>query len=250
MAGHSKWHSIKHKKGAADAKRGKIFTKHARLISIAARAGDDPDMNASLRTAIENAKAENVPNDNIKRAIEKGAGTGKDVAVMHEITYEAYGPAGIGIYIHAITDNKNRTFTNVRTAVTKNGGNMGDAGSVAYMFEQKGRFFIDPQGKDLDELQLELIEYGVEEMEVIDGKLEAFCPVSEYGTVRDALKEAGYKLEESQATYVPSNIVEVNEVDVAKKIMRIVDAVEEDDDVTDVYTNFDLTDELADQLDS
>ena len=248
MAGHSKWHSIKHKKGANDAKRGKIFTKHARLIAIAARGGDDPDMNASLRVAIENAKAENVPNDNIKRAIQKGAGTGKDAAVLHEITYEAYGPAGIGIYIHAITDNKNRTFTNVRTAVTKNGGNMGEAGSVAYMFEQKGRFFIDPEGKDLDEMQLELIEFGIDEMEEIDGKLEAFCASNEYGSVRDQLKEAGYKLEESQVTFVPKNTIEVSEADIAKKIIRIVDAVEEDDDVTDVYTNFDLTDEVAEAI--
>jgi YebC/PmpR family DNA-binding regulatory protein len=248
MSGHSKWHSIKHKKGAADAKRGKVFTKHARLIAIAARTGDDPDMNAALRTAIDNAKAENVPNDNIKRAIEKGAGTGKDAAIMHEVTYEAYGPDGIGIYVHAITDNKNRTLTNVRTAITKNGGNMGDAGSVAYMFNQKGRFVIDAEGKDMDELQLELIEYGVDEMEVVDGKLEAFCGTSDYGSVRDSLKEAGYKLEESQVTFVPENIVDVTDVDVAKKILRIVDAVEEDDDVSDVYTNFDMSEEIAGQL--
>lgn len=248
MSGHSKWHSIKHKKGAADAKRGKIFTKHARLIAIAARGGDDPDMNASLRTAIENAKAENVPNDNIKRAVEKGAGTGKDAAILHEVTYEAYGPSGIGIYIHAITDNKNRTLTNVRTAVTKNGGNMGDAGSVSYMFNQKGRFFIDAQGKDIEELQLELIEYGIDDMEEVDGKLEAYCAASDYGSVRDKLKEAGYKLEESQVTFVPENTIEVSDVETAKKILRIVDAVEEDDDVTDVYTNFDLSDEVADAV--
>lgn len=250
MAGHSKWHSIKHKKGANDAKRGKIFTKHAKLIAIAAReGGPDPDMNAALRTAIDNAKAENVPNNNIDRAIKRGAGTGSDGEQMNEVSYEAYGPEGVAIYIQAITDNKNRTLTNVRTIVNKNGGNLGESGSVAYMFNHKGHFLIDPDGKDVEELQLQLLDFEVEEMEVEDGQIDVICDPSKFSELRKKLDEAGFKLETSELTFVPENTITIDDADKAKKILNLIDKIEEDDDVTDVYANFDFADEVMSQLD-
>lgn len=248
MAGHSKWHSIKHKKGAADAKRGKIFTKHAKLISIAARNGADPDLNSALRTAIDNAKAENVPNDNIDRAIKKGSGTGADALQMFETSYEAYGPEGVAIYVKAITDNKNRTLTNVRTIINKNGGNLGESGSVAYMFNHKGHFVIDPSGKDIEEVQLDLLDFELEEMEEVDGKIDVLCEPSKFVELKNKLEAAGFIFETSELTFMPINSVEINDAKKAQKILNLIEKIEEDDDVTDVYANFDFADEILGEL--
>ena len=167
MAGHSKWANIKHKKGIADAKRGKVFTKHAKLIALAAANGSDPDMNSALRVAIDNAKADNVPNDNIKRAVAKGSGEGSAGQIMSEVVYEGYGPAGIALIIEAVTDNKNRTFSNVRTIMSKNGGNLGESGCTAYMFDNRAIFEIKLEG-DFDEQALELIELGALDVDKLD----------------------------------------------------------------------------------
>jgi YebC/PmpR family DNA-binding regulatory protein len=248
MSGHSKWHSIKHKKGAADAKRGKIFTKHAKLITIAAKNGPDPDMNAALRTAIDNAKAENVPNSNIERAIKKGSGTGKDAIQMFETSYEAYGPAGVAIYITAITDNKNRTLTNVRTILGKNGGNLGNAGSVAYLFHHKAHFVIDPEAKDIEELELEILEFEIEDITVEDGKLDIVAEASNFTTLRKKFDEAGYTLETSELTYLPENTSLIEDASKAKSILSLIEKLEEDDDVSDVYANFEFSDAILDEL--
>lgn len=248
MAGHSKWHSIKHKKGANDKKRGKIFTKHAKLIAIAAKDGGDPDLNPSLRTAIENAKAENVPNDNINRAIAKGSGEGKDAVQMSEVMYEAYGPSGTAMLVEAITDNKNRTVSNVKSIISKKGANWAEPGSVAYMFEKKGVIDIEFEG-DPDEVQLELIEIGVEEFDSVDGKeMVLYCDHKELSTVRSKIKEAGYKVLEAKTSFIPNNYVEVNDVETATKIMNLVEAIEEDDDVTEVHSNFDIPEDILNKL--
>jgi len=248
MSGHSKWHSIKHKKGAADAKRGKIFTKHAKLITIAAKNGDDPSMNAPLRTAIDNAKAENVPNSNIERAIKKGSGTGADAIQMHETSYEAYGPAGVAIYVKAITDNKNRTLTNVRTIINKNGGNLGNAGSVAYLFHHKGHFVIDPAGKDLDELQLELLDFDLEEIEVEGDKIDIITDPAKFAALRKQMDEAGFTLVTSELTFVPENTSLIEDVSKAKSVLNLIEKIEEDEDVSDVYANFEFSDAVLDEL--
>lgn len=248
MSGHSKWHSIKHKKGAADAKRGKIFTKHAKLITIAARNGADPELNSALRAAIDNAKAENVPNDNIDRAIKKGSGTGADAVQMMETSYEAYGPEGVAIYVKAITDNKNRTLTNVRTIINKNGGNLGESGSVAYMFNHKGHFVIDPAGRDMEEVQLELLDFELEDMEEVDGKIDVVCDPGKFVDLKNKLEAAGFKLETSELTFVASNSIPVSDATKAQKILTLIEKIEEDDDVTDVYANFDFSDEVLAQM--
>lgn len=248
MAGHSKWHSIKHKKTANDKKRGKIFTKHAKLIANAAKEGGDPEMNPSLRTAIENAKAENVPNDNIDRAIAKGSGEGMDGMQMHEVMYEAYGPGGTALMIEAITDNKNRTVSNVKAIITRKGANWGEPGSVAYMFEQKGVITLKFEG-DVDEAQLELIELGVEEFDSVeDGEMVVYCDAKEFIDVRTKIKEAGFEVLEAKQSYIPNNYVEVEDVETAQKILNLVEAIEEDDDVSEVHSNFDIPANILDKL--
>lgn len=249
MAGHSKWHSIKHKKGANDKKRGKIFTKHAKLITIAAKNGGDPDMNPSLRVAIDNAKAANVPNDNIKRAIAKGSGEGKDAVQMHEVMYEAYGPGGTAFMIEAITDNKNRTVANVKSQITKKGGNWAEPGSVAYMFSKKGQVTVSTEGKDAEEMQLELIEVGAEDFEVIgDTEMIVVCESKDVLKVKAAIEGLGIEVKEAQSAYVPANTVEIEDLDTAKKIMRLIEAIEEDDDVSDVHSNFEIAESIADKF--
>jgi YebC/PmpR family DNA-binding regulatory protein len=248
MAGHSKWHSIRHKKGANDKKRGKIFTKHAKLIAIAAKDGGDPDLNPSLRTAIENAKAENVPNDNISRAIAKGSGEGKDGIQMSEVMYEAYGPAGTAMLIEAITDNKNRTVSNVKSIVSKKGANWAEPGSVAYMFEKKGVMNIEFNG-DADEAQLELIEIGVEEFDNVEGnEMVVYCNHKDLSSIREKIKQAGYKVLEAKTSFIPNNYVEITALDEAKKIMTLVEAIEEDDDVSEVHSNFDIAEDILSKL--
>lgn len=246
MSGHSKWHSIKHKKGANDAKRGKIFTTHAKLITIAARNGGDPDLNPALRSAIDRAKADNVPNANIDRAIKKGTGEDKDAAIFEECTYEAMGPGGTSFMIDVITDNKNRAVTNVKTVVNKNGGTFGS--SVAWKFDKKAYLLVDVEEGDMDEAELALIDCGAEDMERIEGKFEVYAAQDQLGVVRSAIEAAGYEVEKDELVWKAKDAMPVSEVDLAKKIIKLMDAIEEDEDVANVYSDADLDDSVLTQI--
>jgi len=250
MSGHSKWHSIKHKKMANDAARGKVFTKHAKLITIAVREGGgsgDPDQNPSLRLAIENAKKDNTPNNNIERAIKKGTGEDKDAAQLYEVTYEAMGPGGTALMITALTDNKNRTFPNVRTIVEKRGGTMGSSGSVAWMFEKKG--VILAKGLTGDEAEMAIIEAGADDYtDNNDGTFEIYTDMKDLHTVREALASGGFEIEKAEVSFIAKDEKKIDDLDTAKKIMNLMSAIDEDEDVSDISGNFDIADELLSQL--
>ncbi len=251
MSGHSKWHSIKHKKGAEDKKRGKIFTKHAKLIAIAARGGGDPDMNPSLRMALENARAENMPRENMDRAIKKGTGEGKDAVQMEEIFYEGYGPGGVALYIETLTDNRNRTVTNLKTIISKKGGNLGAAGSVAYLFKKRGVIAVPAYEQDLEKIELAAIDAGAEDVQVEDlfteEDQENQQPISknilimtdphDLMKVKNQLITGGIKVESARMTYVPQTMVAIEDETTAKNILDLIEAIEEDEDVNEVFTN-------------
>ena len=247
MSGHSKWASIKHKKGAADAKRGKIFTRHAKLIEIAAREGGsgDPSMNPSLKAAIDNAKAENVPNANIDRAMKKGSGELKGEQTVG-VTYEAYGPGGAACIIECLTDNKNRTLSNVRSTIEKKGGKWAESGSVMFIFSRKG--VVLANGTLNDEAELELIDAGAEDIESSDDIISVTTDSTSWPKVRDALKEAGYEIEEAGLKYVATQAAKITDVETAQKILDFVSEIEEDEDVSEVHTNADIPDEIIAQL--
>ncbi len=249
MSGHSKWASIKHKKGALDAKRGKIFTKHAKIITIIARdGGGDPSMNATLRTAIANAKADNVPNANIDKAIKKGTGAGKDALILSTIMYEGFGPCGTAFYVQVITDNKNRSVTGVKMALTKNGGNMGSAGSVGWMFERKGVILAKAEGKDKEEAELEVIDAGAEDLTIDGNDFEIITGPTDLMKVRDNLEKSGFVIEKAEISYLPKEDVKIETAEDAKKVLKLVDALEDDEDVANVYSNFDIPDEVMESL--
>jgi YebC/PmpR family DNA-binding regulatory protein len=248
MSGHSKWASIKHKKGAADAKRGKIFTKHAKLITIAAKSGGDPDMNPSLRSAIDGAKSANVPNMNIERAIKKGSGQDKNAVTYEEIFYEGFGPVGTALYVQVLTDNKNRTLSEVKSALTKKGGGMGAAGSVAWMFERKGLIAVPLEdGVDADEVELAAIDAGASDTVREDSSLEVHTGATDLARVRDALKDAGIKIEEADITYIPKQTVKIESEEDARKVLGMIELLEENDDVAEVYCNFEMDDDLMEK---
>lgn len=247
MSGHSKWHSIKHKKGAADAKRGKIFTRHANLITIAARAGGDPDMNPSLRLAIDNAKKENVPNNNIERAVKRGTGELKDAAEIIEVTYEGYGPAGTAVIVECLTDNKNRTYTNVKTVFNKKGGNLGGSGSVAWMFDRKGVITVQAEG-NTDEIELAAIDAGAEDIKVEGDLVEIHTSPNDLSKVDEKIKDQNIEIENAEVLLIPKEVVKIEDADSAKKVLDFMDALEDDPDVTNVSSNFDISDELMDSL--
>ncbi len=248
MSGHSKWHSIKHKKGAADAKRGKIFTVHAKMITIAAKDGGDPDSNAALRSAIDNAKTANVPNTNIEKAIKRGTGEDKAGIVFNECMYEGYGPAGIAVYIQVLTDNKNRTVANVKSILTKNGGNMGTAGSVAYLFHKKGLIVIKAATDKFDDVELAAIDAGAEDIQRGDDTVDVYTAPGELHAVKKALEEAGFELKSSEITFEPENTLAIEDEDKARKVLRFMDALEEDEDVSNVYSNFDIPEEIMEKM--
>jgi YebC/PmpR family DNA-binding regulatory protein len=251
MSGHSKWHSIKHKKGAADAKRGKIFTMHAKLITIAAReGGGDPDMNPALRTAIDNAKADNVPNANIERAIKRGTGEDKEGADISEVMYEGYGPCGIALYIQAVTDNKNRTVASVKSILSKHGGNMGGAGSVAYLFHKKGLILIKAEPEKHEDIELTAIDSGAEDIKTEADSVEIYTDPKDLHNVKKKLEEAGFAIESAEITFIPENEVKIENENDARKVLKLMEALEEDDDVTNVYSNFDIPEELMEKISS
>ncbi|MBU2524221.1 YebC/PmpR family DNA-binding transcriptional regulator [Patescibacteria group bacterium] len=249
MSGHSKWSSIKHKKGALDAKRGKIFTKHAKMITLAARdGGADPDMNSALRLAIDNAKADNTPNNNIERAIKRGTGDLKDAAEIVEIMYEGYGPVGTALMIQCLSDNKNRTVSNVKSTLAKNGGNMGTSGSVAYMFQRKGMIIVKLGDKDRDEAELALIDTGAEDIQGEGDTLEVQTDAADLAKVRENIVNLGFEVASAEIAYIPDNTVKIDEVDKAKKVLKLMDALDEDEDVSNVFSNFDIPDEIFNSL--
>lgn len=248
MSGHSKWHSIKHKKGAADAKRGKVFTVHAKLITIAAKDGGDPDSNAALRVAIDNAKTANVPNSNIEKAIKRGTGEDKAGVIFNEVMYEGYGPAGIAVYIQTLTDNKNRTVANVKSILTKNGGNMGTAGSVGYLFHKKGRIVVKTTPDKFDDVELAAIDAGAEDIQRGDDFVDVFTGPADLHNVKKSLEEAGFEVESSELTYEPENTVEIEDEDKARKVLKFMDALEEDEDISNVFSNFDIPEEVMEKM--
>ncbi|MCD6109539.1 YebC/PmpR family DNA-binding transcriptional regulator [bacterium] len=249
MSGHSKWHSIKHKKGLADAKRGKIFTIHSKLITIATReGGGDPETNSSLRTAIDNAKTANVPNTNIERAIKRGTGELKDQAEITENMYEGYGPAGIAVYIQTLTDNKNRTVASVKSILTKNGGNMGTAGSVAYLFHKKGLISLVAEPDKHEEIELSAIDAGAEDIKIDENNVEIYTDPKNLHEVKRKLEEADIAVESAEITFIPENEIKIDDETKARKVLKFMDALEEDDDVTNVYSNFDIPEEIIKKL--
>jgi YebC/PmpR family DNA-binding regulatory protein len=242
MSGHSKWHSIKHKKAAADSKRGKIFTKIIRELSVAARAGGgDADTNARLRKAITDAKAVNMPADNIKRAIMKGTGQ-LEGAAFEEVTYEGYGPGGVAIYLEVLTDNKNRTVSELRHIFTKNGGRMGESGCVAWMFKRKGYIVIDKTKAAEDKLLDVALSSGAEDLEEDGSNWEIFTPPDSYESVVEAIKKSDIEIDTSSLGYVPQNYVRL-EGKQAQQLLRLMEELEDHDDVQHVWANFDIPEE-------
>ncbi|HLQ83483.1 MAG TPA: YebC/PmpR family DNA-binding transcriptional regulator [Pseudogracilibacillus sp.] len=242
MAGHSKWHNIQRRKGAQDAKRGKIFMFHAKNIYTAAKAGGDPEMNPALRLAIEKAKNDNMPNDNIERAIKKATGT-LDGASYEEVTYEGYGPSGIAIIVHVLTDNRNRSAAEIRHAFSKNGGNLGTSGSVSFMFDRVGYIIILNQDDsiDEDELTLAAIDAGAEDIEYEDGIFEISTTPESFQSVVDYLTEAGYEIENSEITLVPQTTTQVSGEDL-EKMNHLIEQLEESEDVQDIHHNMEEND--------
>jgi YebC/PmpR family DNA-binding regulatory protein len=245
MSGHSKWASIKHQKGIKDARRGASFTKFAALISVAARAGADPETNFKLRLAIDLARKSGVPNVNIERAVKRGAGF-DGATNFEEITYEGYGPGGAAIIVETATDNRNRTAPEVRSAFTKHGGSLGTPNSVAFQFTQCG--VIVTPAKDLDEATMDAIEAGAEDVEEGEGQLVVYTKPTDLDHVRKALEAKNHAIDKAELSFEPNTTVEVTEEATARKLMRLMDALDELDDVTNTYANFDISPELMDQL--
>ncbi|MBX3268464.1 MAG: YebC/PmpR family DNA-binding transcriptional regulator [Acidobacteria bacterium] len=240
MSGHSKWHTIKHKKGALDAKRGKIFTKIIKEITVAARTGGSGDIesNARLRKAVQDAKGQNMPNDTIDRAIKRGTGELEGVN-YDEITYEGYGPNGVAVLIETMTDNRNRTVAEIRHLFSKNGGNLGEAGSVAWMFDKKGYIVVDKAAKSEEELFEIAIEAGADDMQDEGDVFEIFTAPDAFDGVHEAIKAAGIEPQAAEVSMVPQNYIKLEGAD-AKQMMKLYDALDDNDDVQKVYANFDI----------
>lgn len=241
MAGHSKWNNIKHRKGKEDAKRAKIFTKLGRNIMVATKeGGSDPEFNPALKAAIEKAKASNMPNDNIERAIKRGAGElGADN--FEEIVYEGYGPSGIAVFVECLTDNRNRTAPEIRHAFDKFGGNLGQSGSVTFMFDRKGILAIERDDSiDEDELMMLAIDLGAEDFEAEKEGFEIITEPGDFDKVRDGLAEAGYKFAMAELTHIPQTTVKLTDPDDIKNMEKLIDALEDNDDVQEVYHNWEM----------
>ncbi|MDU6065158.1 MAG: YebC/PmpR family DNA-binding transcriptional regulator [Anaerococcus sp.] len=243
MSGHNKWSKIKNKKGSEDARRGKIFTKLGRNISVAVReGGDNPEYNPALKVAIDKAKAENMPNDNIERAIKKASGD-TNGANFERIIYEGYAKDGVAVIVDCLTDNKNRTAPDIRHIFDKNGGNLGTDGSVMFMFNRKGLIEIEKDGIDFDELMLNVIDLGAEDVSDEDDVYQIITSVEDFQTVLDGVKEANYKLSKADISYLADNLIDAQESN-NKQIMKLIDALEDNDDVQEVYTNWNVPDNI------
>ena len=248
MSGHSKWSSIKRKKGATDAKRGQLFSKLARAIIVAAReGGPDPAANLALQNAIEKARDASMPKDNVDRAIARGAGPSADGAAYETVTYEGYGPSGIAVFVEAVTDNRNRTAAEVRHIFSKSDGSLGESGSVAWLFERRGVLLIDG-GTDEDELTLAAAEGGADDVEREGNTWRVVAAPEALSSVREYLEAAGMAVESADLTMVPKTTVELEDEADAKKVLRLMDALEDNEDVQDVYANFDIPDRVLEAV--
>jgi YebC/PmpR family DNA-binding regulatory protein len=248
VSGHSKWSTIKRKKGAADAKRGKIFTRLIKEITVAARlGGGDPEGNPRLRSAIATAKSENMPKDNIERAIKKGTGE-LEGAVYEEISYEGYGPGGVAILVDCMTDNKNRTVADIRHYFSKSGGNLGESGCVSWMFEKKGSILIGKETIGEEELMDKALESGAEDVVEEDTVYQVVTTPDDFEAVREALQADGVKFIEASVSMIPQNVVDITEEKPAKQILKLMETLEEHDDVQNVFSNFDIPDEIMEAV--
>lgn len=248
MAGHSKWAGIKHKKAAIDAKRGKIFTRITKEITVAARlGGGDPSSNPRLRTAVANAKSVNMPSDNIERAIKKGTGELPGMS-YEEVTYEGYGTGGVAVLLEVMTDNKNRTVAEIRSIFTKAGGQLGENGCVAWMFDKKGFIVVKKEAIGEDELMEIALDAGAEDIESTDDSYEIKTPPEVFEDVRAAMEAKGVAMEAAEVTMIPQTNVNVDTEEAAKKLLRLMDALEDHDDVQNVYSNFDIPDQILEKV--
>jgi YebC/PmpR family DNA-binding regulatory protein len=248
VSGHSKWSSIKHKKGAADAKRGQLFTKLSRAIIVAAReGGPDPAGNLSLQNAIEKARSYSMPKDNIERAIARGSGQDADASAFETILYEGYAPGGVALIVEALTDNRNRTASDVRHLFSKHDGNLGEAGSVSWMFERRGVVVVDGAA-DEDEVLLAAAEGGADDVERDGSSWQVVSAPESLSDVRRAVEAAGFTVESAELTMVPKTTIGVEDEAQAKKILRLIDGLEENDDVQEVYANFDIAERVLEEV--
>jgi YebC/PmpR family DNA-binding regulatory protein len=248
MSGHSKWSTIKRKKGAQDAKRGKIFTKIGRELEIAAREGPDPDVNFKLRLVIEKARQANMPKDNIERAIRRGAGLEKGRA-LEDLTFEGYGPHGVAMLVHVTTDNRNRSVAEVRSTFSRHGGNLGESGCVAWLFEPKGYITIAVNDSDPDELAMIAIEAGADDVTVASDLVEIFTTPEDFQAVRESLQEQGLAVDSAELAMIPKSLAHLGEKEIFRA-MNLVDSLEELDDVQQVYSNLDITDDIMAQYEA
>jgi YebC/PmpR family DNA-binding regulatory protein len=249
LSGHSKWSSIKHKKGAADAKRGKLFSKLSRAIIVAAKeGGGDPSGNLALQNAIEKAKSYSMPKENIDRAIAKGSGADADASAFETVMYEGFGPSGVAVIVEALTDNRNRTAGEVRNVFTKNDGNLGGSGAVAWLFERHGVVLVDAAGVEEDELMLAAAEGGADDVELDGSTFQVTCAPEALSAVRASVEAAGFAVESAELTMIPKTTVEVTDESDAKKVLRLIDQLEENDDVQDVYANFDIPERVLEAV--
>jgi YebC/PmpR family DNA-binding regulatory protein len=249
VSGHSKWSTIKHKKGAADAKRGKLFSKLTRAIIVAAKeGGGDPSANLALQNAIEKARSYSMPKDNIDRAIAKGSGADADAAAFETVVYEGYGPSGVAVIVEALTDNRNRTAGEVRHTFAKNDGNLGGSGAVAWLFERRGVVIVEADGADEDDLTLAAAEGGADDVTRDGSTFQVTCAPEQLATVRGTVEAAGFTVDASELTMVPKTTVEVADENEAKKVLRLMDQLEDNDDVQDVYANFDIPERVLEAV--
>jgi YebC/PmpR family DNA-binding regulatory protein len=249
LSGHSKWSSIKHKKGAADAKRGKLFSKLSRAIIVAAKeGGGDPANNLALQNAIEKAKSYSMPKDNIDRAIAKGSGADADADTFEEIVYEGYGPEGVAVIVEALTDNRNRTASDVRHTFAKHGGNLGATGAVAWQFERRGVVVVPADGVDEEELLRAAADGGADDVEQDGSVFQVTAAPESLAAVRTAIEDAGFPVESAELSMVPKTTVAVEDEAKARQVMRLIDALEDNDDVQDVYANFDIPERVLEAV--
>ncbi len=244
MSGHSKWSTIKRKKGAADAKRGQLFTKLGRELAIAAReGGPDPDANFKLRLVMEKARASNMPKDNIERAIRRGAGLEKSEEDYEEVMYEGYGPHGVAFLVQVLTDNRNRAVAEVRRTFNRHGGSMGETGCVSWLFESKGYLTVEPNDHDPEQLFEIAVEAGAEDVVISEDLVEIYTDINDFSQVRDALRTKGIDLESAQLSMVPKSLMALGEKETIQ-VMELIDTLEELDDVQEVYSNLEISDEV------
>lgn len=248
MSGHSKWASIKHKKGAVDAKRGKIFTKLIREITVAAReGGGSPDSNPRLRLAIQKAKEANMPADNVDRGIKKGTGELEGVS-YEQVSFEGYALGGVAVIVEGLTDNKNRTTSEVRSIFTKRDGNMAGAGSVAFQFAKKGVFLVNKKNADEEELLNAALEAGAEDLTSDEDFFQITCKMQNFDKVRTGLTDKNVKIESGELSMIPNNTIKVEDIETAKKVLALVEDLEDNDDVQNVYSNFDIPDSILKEI--